>query len=80
MVLYLLIDIVVVNIKNIDETDNIKEPKENGKSFADNAKIKSLYGYQKFKTPCFADDSGICIKALNEKPGVDSKRFLNKSK
>ena len=32
------------------------------------------------KIPCFADDSGICIKALNYKPGIFSKRYLNNFK
>ena len=52
-----------------------KEPKESGKSFAENAKIKSDFGYKLAKIPCFADDSGICIEALNGKPGIYSKDF-----
>jgi XTP/dITP diphosphohydrolase len=28
--------------------------------------------------PCFADDSGFCVEALNNNPGVKSKRFLEK--
>ena len=28
--------------------------------------------------PCFADDSGICIEAIKNKPGIKSKRFLDK--
>ena len=28
--------------------------------------------------PCFADDSGFCVEALTKKPGVRSKRFLEK--
>ena len=35
---------------------------------------------KKFKIPCFADDSGICIEAIKNKPGIKSKRFLNKFK
>ena len=53
------------------------EPEENGKTFEENAKIKSDYGFNKTGIPCFADDSGICIETLNWKPGVFSKRFLN---
>ncbi len=52
------------------------EPRENGASFAENAKIKSLYGFQNIKIPCFADDSGICIEALGWKPHTHSKRFI----
>jgi len=69
-----------LSVKNLNNLNKIKEPNENGQSFADNAKIKSLYGYKKFKLPCFADDSGICINALNKKPGVESKRFFENFK
>ena len=69
-----------LHIKDLNNLKKIKEPSENGRSFADNAKIKSLYGYKKFNLPCFADDSGICINALNKKPGMHSKRFLDKFK
>ena len=30
--------------------------------------------------PCFADDSGFCVEALKNNPGVKSKRFLKKLK
>ena len=53
------------------------EPEETGKTFEENAKIKSDYGFNKTGIPCFADDSGICIESLNWQPGVLSKRFLN---
>ena len=69
-----------LHIKNLNNLNKIKEPIENGRSFAENAKIKSLYGYKKFNLPCFADDSGICINALNKKPGIHSKRFLENFK
>tara|TARA_B100000674_G_C37912670_1_gene949336 strand:- start:585 stop:1166 length:582 start_codon:yes stop_codon:yes gene_type:complete len=56
----------------------LKEPRETGNTFEKNAKIKSKYGYSISKIPCFADDSGICIEALNWKPKVYSRRFLEK--
>lgn len=65
-------------ILSLNNLPNIEMPKETGKEFADNAKIKSLYGFKKFNIPCFADDSGICISALNNKPGIHSKRFFEK--
>ncbi len=65
-----------IKIYNLNFYNKIKEPIESGKSFAENAKIKSYCGLKKFKIPCFADDSGICIEALNNKPGTKSKRFL----
>ena len=69
-----------LKIVALNKLKNINEPKEVGGSFADNAKIKSLFGFKRFKYPCFADDSGICIRALNNKPGVKSNRFLKNFK
>ncbi len=68
-----------LNFKVISPKDNniFYEPKEIGNSFAENAKIKSTFGYQKIKLPCFADDSGICIEALGWKPNIFSKRFIS---
>ncbi len=69
-----------IKIYNLNTFKKIKEPDENGNSFAENAKIKSNFGLKNFKLACFADDSGICIKALKDKPGIKSKRFLEKFK
>ena len=55
-------------------------PKESGSSFAENAKIKSLFGYINLGIPCFADDSGISIEALGWKPNIFSNRFIKKFK
>jgi len=64
-------------IRNLNSFRKIKEPKETGKTFFENAKIKSKYGLEKFSIPCFADDSGFCVEALNGKPGIMSKRFFS---
>ena len=69
-----------LKIYTLNNFKNFREPIENGKSFAENAKIKSDFGFIKTNIPCFADDSGICIKALNLKPGIFSKRYLSKFK
>ena len=81
----------IIEIKKIFKNFNLRilslsdvgmsdEPKEDGQTFEQNAKIKSDYGFNKTGFPCFADDSGICIESLNWKPGVHSKRFLNNFK
>ncbi len=64
----------LLSLRDLDISD---EPAENGRTFEENAKIKSDFGFNKTGIPCFADDSGICIESLNWKPGVLSKRFLN---
>ena len=65
-----------IHILNLDNFDNVIEPEENGNTFEQNAKIKSIYGFNTFNITCFADDSGICISALENLPGVKSKRFV----
>ena len=67
----------LLSLKDLNIRD---EPKEYGKTFEENAKIKSDYGFNKTGLPCFADDSGICIESLNWRPGVNSKRFIHKFK
>ncbi len=69
--------IEIISLNDINMND---EPKEIGPTFEENAKIKSDYGFNKTGFSCFADDSGICIEALNWKPGILSKRFLNNFK
>ena len=61
---------------SLNDYKNTVSPVESGKTFKDNAKIKSIYGFKKFNKICFADDSGICIDALNGAPGINSKEFL----
>ena len=62
-------------ILTLNDLPKIRGPKEIGDTFEKNAIIKSNFGFEKFRLPCFADDSGICISALNNYPGVYSKRF-----
>ena len=69
-----------LKLLSLNDLNISNEPEEIGKTFEENAKIKSDYGFNKTGIPCFADDSGICIESLNWKPGVLSKRFLNNFK
>ena len=67
-----------IKVFDLNSFEKIKEPRETGDTFASNAKIKSKYGQKVFNIPCFADDSGFCVEALRNNPGVKSKRFLEK--
>ena len=67
-----------IKVLNLNDFNKIKSPEEVGKTFEENAKIKALCGFDFFKKKCFADDSGICIQAMGNGPGVLSKNFLNK--
>jgi len=48
---------------------------EIGASFLENAFGKAQALYKLIKRPVIADDSGLCVKALQGKPGVYSARF-----
>ena len=50
-------------------------PEENGTTFAENARIKAMAGYEATGLPTVADDSGLCIDAMNGEPGVYSARY-----
>ena len=56
----------------------IKSPKETGKTFLANAKLKVKYFSKFTNLPVISDDSGLCIKSLNEKPGIYSARWAKK--
>lgn len=48
---------------------------ETGNSFEENAALKSSYVTEHYGLDCFADDSGLEIKALNNEPGIYSARY-----
>ena len=56
----------------------IKSPKETGKSFDENSKLKANFFSKFVKFPVISDDSGLCIKALKNKPGIYSARLAKK--
>ena len=56
----------------------VKSPKETGKTFISNAKLKVKYFSKFTELPVISDDSGLCIKALKGKPGIYSARWAKK--
>ncbi len=48
---------------------------ENGETFAENARLKAMAVYRATGLPTVADDSGLCVDALDGKPGVYSARW-----
>ena len=50
-------------------------PVENGTTFRDNAMIKAMALYDIVKSPVIADDSGLCVGALDGRPGIYSARY-----
>jgi XTP/dITP diphosphohydrolase len=58
----------------------LPEPKETGKTFAANARIKALAAARTSGKAAFADDSGLVIDALGGKPGIHSARWAGPDK
>lgn len=48
----------------------LPEPVEDGTSFEDNARIKAVAAMQATGLPALADDSGLCVEALDGAPGI----------
>jgi XTP/dITP diphosphohydrolase len=51
------------------------DPEETGATFLENAPIKARELYKIVKEPVIADDSGLCVDALDGRPGVLSARY-----
>ena len=56
----------------------IKSPRETGKSFISNSKLKAKFFTKYVDYPVISDDSGLCIEALNNKPGIYSARLAKR--
>lgn len=55
------------------------EADETGTTFAENSEIKAKAIYELAKIPVLADDSGLCVDALDGQPGVYSHRFAGEN-
>lgn len=67
------LDISVISAKEAGvDFSNVEET---GETFLENSKIKALYAFKKCGLPCIADDSGLCVDALNGRPGIHSARY-----
>lgn len=67
----------LLGLRDIHWTADIPEPFA---TFEENAKAKVSFVYHASGYPCFADDSGLEIDALDGKPGVYSARYAGEQK
>lgn len=65
-------DLVVLGLDDVPAYD---EPVEDAPTFVGNALIKARAGFAATGLPTIADDSGLCVDALNGMPGVLSARW-----
>lgn len=64
-----------VRVLGLDDVEHYDEPVEDAPDFEGNALLKARAGYAATGLPSLADDSGICVDALNGMPGVLSARW-----
>lgn len=62
----------LVSLSELGFSDDIPETEP---TLEGNASLKAWFIYNKFKTDCFADDTGLEVDALNGEPGVYSARY-----
>ena len=67
----------IISLKEIGVNINVVEDQN---SFYGNARKKAIEVFNLVKIPVIADDSGLCINALNDFPGVMTHRFLGANK
>ncbi len=58
----------------------LPEPRETGRTFAGNARIKALAAAKATNLPALSDDSGFSVDALDGKPGIHSSRWAGPEK
>jgi XTP/dITP diphosphohydrolase len=59
-----------VEVLGIDDVEGYDEPVEDQPTFEGNALLKARAGFENTGLPSLADDSGLCVDALNGMPGV----------
>lgn len=67
--------VVDVTVLGLDDVAPYEEPVEDQPTFAGNALVKAREGFKHSGLPSLADDSGLCVDALNGMPGVLSARW-----
>ena len=64
-----------VEVLGLDDVADYAEPVEDQPTFEGNALLKARAGFAATGLPTIADDSGLCVSALNGMPGVLSARW-----
>lgn len=68
-----------IEIRNLSDFGPIPEVIEDGETFDDNAYKKASFTARVLGYPAMADDSGLCVDALDGAPGVYSARYAGEN-
>lgn len=69
-----------VELLSLEDMNYAGEIPETSPTLQGNALQKAEFIYNKFKIPCFADDTGLEIEALDGRPGVYSARYSGENR
>ena len=64
-----------IELIGVDQFPDLVDVEETGSTFQENSLLKARYTCQATGLPAIADDSGLCIDALNGDPGIYSARW-----
>ena len=64
-----------INLVGLEEFPHTTDVEETGKTFKENALLKAHSVCKETGLPAIADDSGLCVDALNGAPGIFSARY-----
>lgn len=70
-------DFRILSLEDIGCTEELAETRD---TLEGNSLQKAAYIYSRFQLPCFADDTGLEVEALNGAPGVFSARYAGEQK
>jgi XTP/dITP diphosphohydrolase len=64
-----------IELLGVDQFPDLVDVEETGSTFEENSLLKARYTSEATGLPAIADDSGLCIDALNGDPGIFSARW-----
>jgi XTP/dITP diphosphohydrolase len=70
-----MIGSAVSRVRGTHDWDQLDEVPETGDTFRENAEQKARGYHDQIGRPVLADDSGLCVSALDGRPGVHTARF-----